>query len=78
MVNLQLDLILRHLDELWTRTTPEINTDKPGFFTRKGFTMISIDPVTLTYLQAKAVVNHKTPLEIIGALVRKELTAVSA
>jgi hypothetical protein len=24
------------LDELWTRTTPEIDTSKPGFLTRKG------------------------------------------
>ena len=26
------------LDELWTRTTPEIDTSKSGFLTRKGFT----------------------------------------
>jgi len=30
------------LDELWTQTTPEIDTNKPGFLTRKGFTMVSI------------------------------------
>jgi len=24
------------LDELWTRTTPEIDTGKPGFLTRKS------------------------------------------
>jgi len=31
------------LDELWTRTTPEIDTGKPGFLTRKGFIMVSLD-----------------------------------
>ena len=63
------------LDELWTRTTPEIDISKPGFLTRKGFTMISVDPVTATYLQAKATVSHHSPSEIIGELVRKELAA---
>jgi len=63
------------LDELWTHTTPEINTNKPGFLTRKGFTMISLDPVTATYLQAKAAVSHCSLSEIISELVKKELTA---
>jgi hypothetical protein len=64
------------LDELWTHTTPEIDTSKPGFLTRKSFTMVSLDPVTVTYLQAKAAITHRSPSEIIGELVRKELTAV--
>ena len=63
------------LDELWTHTTPEIDINKPGFITRKGFTMVSLDPVTATYLQAKAAVSHHTPSEIISELVRKELAA---
>ena len=63
------------LDELWTRTTPEIDTSKPGFLTRKGFTMVSLDPVTATYLQAKAAISHHSLSEVIGELVRKELSA---
>jgi hypothetical protein len=63
------------LDELWTRTTPEIDTSKPGFLTRKGFTMISLDPVTAAYLQAKSTLTHHSPSEIIGDLVRKEMAA---
>ena len=65
------------LDELWTRTTPEIDTSKPGFLTRKGFTMISIDSVTATYLQAKSAVSHHSPSEIISELVRKEMAVAS-
>lgn len=65
------------LDELWTRTTPKIDTSKPGFLTRKGFTMISVDSVTAAYLQAKAAVSHHSPTEIISELVRRELTAVA-
>jgi hypothetical protein len=65
------------LDELWTRTTPEIDTSKSGFLTRKGFTMVSLDPVTATYLQARAAVSHHSPSDIIGELVRKEQLSMS-
>jgi hypothetical protein len=41
------------LDELWTRTTPEIDTGKPGFLTRRGFTLVSLDPAAAVWLQAK-------------------------
>ena len=66
------------LDELWTRTTPEIDTSKPGFLTRKGFTMVSLDPVTATYLQAKSTISNQSPSEIIRELVRKEMSSASA
>jgi len=66
------------LDELWTNTTPDIDTSKPGFLTRKGFTMISLDPVTATYLQAKANVSHNTLSEIIRELVKKELASTAS
>ena len=66
------------LDELWTNTTPDIDISKPGFLTRKGFTMISLDPVTATYLQAKAAVSHHSPSEIISELVRKELAVAAS
>jgi hypothetical protein len=65
------------LDELWTRTTPEIDTSKSGFLTRKGFTMVSLDPVAATYLQAKAAVSHNSLSDIIGELVRKEMAAAT-
>jgi hypothetical protein len=63
------------LDELWTRTTPEIDTTRPGFLTRKGFTMVSLDPLTAAYLRAQADVTHKTPSEVIGAMVRERIAA---
>jgi hypothetical protein len=63
------------LDELWTRTTPEIDTTRPGFLTRKGFTMVSLDPLTAAYLRAQADATHKTPSEVIGAMVREKIAA---
>jgi hypothetical protein len=61
------------LDELWTKTTPEIDTSKPGFITRQGFTMVSLDSVTATYLQAKAAITHNSLSEIINELIRTEI-----
>jgi hypothetical protein len=66
------------LDELWTRTTPEIDTGKPGFLARKGFAMVSVDPVAAAYLQAKAAATHHSPTEIIGEMVRREIAAKPA
>ncbi|MFP3043563.1 hypothetical protein LQZ19_17240 [Treponema primitia] len=63
------------LDELWTKTTPEIDTSKSGFLTRSGFTMVSLDTVTATYLQAKAAVSHHSVSELIGELVRENISA---
>ena len=63
------------LDELWTRTTPEIDTNKPGFLTRKGFTMVSLDPVTVAYLKAKAADSRRSLSELIGEMVREKIAA---
>jgi len=65
------------LDELWTLETPEIDTSRPGFLTRKGFEMVSLDDVALAYLRARASATHRSPSEIIGELVRKELAATA-
>jgi hypothetical protein len=65
------------LDELWTRTTPEIDTTRPGFIDRKGFTMFSVDTVSAAYLRARADADHTTPSEIIGCLVREKIATTS-
>jgi hypothetical protein len=39
--------------------------------------MVSLDPVTATYLQAKAEITHHSLSEIIGELVRKELATAT-
>jgi hypothetical protein len=65
------------LDERWTRTDPKVNPKGQGFFARNGFKMVSLDDLSAAYITARAEAVHKTPAEIIGELVRKELkTAV--
>jgi hypothetical protein len=61
------------LDELWTRTTPAIDTGKPGYYTQNMAHLVEVDDLTAAYIRAKADATNQTPAQIIGALVRKEL-----
>jgi hypothetical protein len=63
------------LDELWTKTTPEIDTTKPGYFTRHMAHLIEVDTVSAAYLRARADATHKTPAEIISEMVHERIAA---
>ena len=63
------------LDELWTKTTPEIDTSKPGYFTQHMAHLIEVDNVSAAYLRARADASHKTITQIISELVREKITA---
>jgi hypothetical protein len=65
-----------NLDEYYTKNTIMPVPDKPGFFARqKAAHIVSIDELTAGYLIAKAIAVRKTPSEIIGDLVRREMSA---
>jgi hypothetical protein len=36
-----------YLDELWTRTTPEIDMTRPGYFARKALVLGDVAPAGL-------------------------------
>jgi hypothetical protein len=66
-------------DDYYTKNPPKVDPSKKGtgFFTRRktlGRT-ITVDTLSADYLTTKAIATHKTPAEIIGDLVRKELKA---
>ncbi|MDR0909433.1 MAG: hypothetical protein LBM77_06655 [Spirochaetaceae bacterium] len=61
------------LDEYYTTHTPKIDTSRPGFFARKGFTMVTLDNLTAAYLKTKAETVHKTPTQLISEMVRHEM-----
>jgi hypothetical protein len=65
------------LDERLTRTTPAIKTDAgSGPKVRHPPTrMVAVDDLTAEYLTSRAMATHKSPTEVLGELVRKELTA---
>jgi hypothetical protein len=61
------------LDELWTKTTPAIDTSRPGYFTEHMAHLVEVDDLTAAWLRAKADINHQSPAEIIGELVRERI-----
>lgn len=63
------------LDELWTNTTPEIDTSKPGYFTQHMAHLIEVDNLSAAYLRTDA--THKTPSQIIGEMVREQIHAAN-
>jgi hypothetical protein len=73
------------LDELLTRTTPKLSGKPGGFFTERArlreaaeeAETVPVDRLTAGWLRAKAEATHKTPAELIGELVRKELASAS-
>jgi hypothetical protein len=66
------------LDEHYTKNTVMPVSGKPGFFARhKAAHIVSIDELTASYIITKAIATHKTPSEIIGEMVRREISAAA-
>ena len=64
------------LDEHYTKNPPKVDPAKngTGFFSqRKAAHSIAIDSFSANYLFSKAIATHKTPADIIGEMVQKEL-----
>ena len=61
------------LDEKWTRETPMVNFSRPGLFARQRLLLESLDKVAANYIHVRAEIDRKTPSQIIGAMVRKEM-----
>jgi len=70
------------LDEKWTKTTPKVGPNGTGFFAKRKAEMasqaarsITVDSFTADYLLTRAIANNKTPADIIGDMVQRELAA---
>jgi len=59
------------LDDYYTKNPPKVDPSKA----RIRIPMIRVDNVTAEYLSEKAKATHKTPGDIIGEMVQKELAA---
>jgi hypothetical protein len=66
------------LDELWTNTTPAIDTGRSGYFTRRMAHLVEVDDLSAAYLRAKADAARKTPAEIISDMVHREMEIAAA
>jgi hypothetical protein len=63
------------LDEYYTKNPPKVDPRKNGGFAKISFRMVALDQLSEDYLLTKAIATHKTPSEIIGEMVRKEITS---
>ena len=66
------------LDERLTNTVPTLGPNGTGFFSRKGFQVVSLDESTAKLLNARAIASRQTPSEVIAYLLLKELTSAQA
>ena len=63
------------LDELWTKTTPQVGPNGTGFISRRNARLFGLDDFSMDYLLTKSMADHKTPADIIGEMVRERVAA---
>ena len=61
------------LDELLTKTTPEISPTVEGPFIKHRNTIVILDKLSSQYLMAKMLATKQSPTEIISGMVRREM-----
>jgi hypothetical protein len=71
------------LDKKWTENPPKPGPNGTGLFAQRKVSLaaqsarsITVDAFTADYLFNKAIAVHKTPADIIGEMVQKEIAAV--
>ena len=62
------------LDELLTKTTPEVDASIQGPFIKHRNMMVILDQLSAEYLKSKMLATKQSPTEIISNLIRRELT----
>ena len=66
------------LDEELTHTIPKLGPNGTGWLSQREMRLLGFTNLTLNYLMAKAMANHKSPAQIVEELVCKEMAANSA
>jgi hypothetical protein len=61
------------LDELLTKTTPEVNPAVQGPFIKHRNMIVILDQLSAQYLTAKMLATKQTPTEIISNMIRREM-----
>jgi hypothetical protein len=61
------------LDELLTKTTPEVNPAVQGPFIKHRNMIVILDQLSAQYLTAKMLATKQTPTEIISNMIRHEM-----
>ena len=63
------------LDDEVTRNPPNVAGKPGGFFTDRRDRMVILDQFSAGYIKSAAEAEHKTPAEIIGEMIRREIAA---
>ena len=63
------------LDDEVTRDPPNVAGKPGGFFTDRRDRMVILDQFSAGYIKSAAEAEHKTPAEIIGEMIRREIAA---
>ena len=61
------------LDELLTKTTPEVSLTVEGPFIKQRNMMVILDQLSSQYLTAKMLETKRSPTEIISSMIRREV-----
>jgi hypothetical protein len=62
------------LDEYYTKNPPKIDPEKKGgIFTRQRELLDILDDVSSDYIISRSISANKTPVQIIGEIVRERL-----
>jgi hypothetical protein len=71
------------LDKKWTENPPKTGSNGTGFFAQRKAALaaqsarsITVDAFTADYVINKAIAVRKTPADIIGEMVQKDIAAV--
>jgi hypothetical protein len=62
------------LDELLTKTTPEVDPSVQGPFIKHRNMMVFLDTFSAQYLNTKMLSTKQTPTELIHDMIRREMT----
>jgi hypothetical protein len=63
----------KRLDELMTNTEPRLGPNGTGIISLREARLMGLDDLSIKYLTTKSEATNKTPAQIIGELIRKEL-----
>jgi hypothetical protein len=61
------------LDELLTKTTPEVDPSVQGPFSKRNAMIVALDQLSAQYLTAKMLSTKQSPTEIISDMIRREI-----
>ncbi|WP_043923099.1 hypothetical protein [Leadbettera azotonutricia] len=65
------------LDEYYTSHIPKVGPNEGGFFANPARRLMPVDELSAAYIRSACEAEHKTPVEIIGQLVREKIAATA-